>query len=77
MRILYNRQPDLSCFSFQATEQKNRPPGQDGLSHYLTKILNKKPDTGDLILLAIIYLIYADTKDEDFLFLLIALFFCL
>ena len=77
MKILYNRNIRQPVADLPFCKKENRPPQNDGLSDIFSFFKKSHADTGDLLLLAVILLLYTETKDSDYLFLLAALFFCL
>jgi hypothetical protein len=58
-----------------AVAKEKRPPAQraDGLQSLIQGMFNGKLDLSDMVLLLILLLLYMDSKDEDFLIMLIVL----
>ena len=77
MRILYNRNIRQPITDLPFCKKENRPPKNDGLSDLFSLFNRSHIETGDLLLLTVVLLLYTETKDTDYLFLLAALFFCL
>ena len=53
---------------------REKPPaGYAGGPSFLRNLLPPGTDVGDIILLLVLYLLYADSRDEDFLVILIVM----
>ena len=70
MRVLFNKY----AMDFDRYSQIKKPPrksgGLNGLTGILRSVIPSGMDTGDILLLLILFFLYNESKDEDFLIIL-------
>ena len=72
-RIPFPEEPpcsDIPPSAARSPERQEEPGKRDLLSSLLRKVTSLRPDTEDLLLLAILYLLFRDSGDEELLLVL-------